>query len=132
METKRVIKLAADICKESVEISKDVKEQQNIVRKDIQYMYDVILRANISELRNCNTYIANKYPDITLYTPFNYSLHVVPCAVVDAMSITQLQHSLLVAMGALNNMLSSYKLLRIIGGGAKIAVKQAIERALKQ
>lgn len=132
METKKVIKLATDICKESVEISKDVKEQQNIVRKDIQYMYDVISRANINEMRNCNTYIANKYPDITQYTPFNYSLRVVPNVVIDAMSITQLQHSLLVAMGALNNMLSSYKLLRIIGGGAKIAVKQAIEGALKQ
>jgi hypothetical protein len=47
------------------------------------------------------------------------------------MSITQLQNSLLVAAGALNNMLASYKFLRTVGGGAKIAAKQAIEGALK-
>lgn len=50
METKDAIKLAADICKESVEITKDVQEQQNVVREDIQYVLDVILRANADEL----------------------------------------------------------------------------------
>lgn len=66
------------------------------------------------------------------FTPHNCFLTVVPSNVVEVMSITQLQNSLLVAAGALNNMLASYKLLRIIGGGAKIAAKQAVEGALKQ
>lgn len=131
METKDAIKLAADICKESVEITKDVQEQQNVVREDIQYVLDVILRANADELKNCNSYITNKYPDLTLFTPINCSLCVVPSSVVAAMSVTQLQNSLLVAIGALNNMISSYKLLRIVSGGAKIAAKHAIEGNLK-
>lgn len=131
METKDAIKLAADICKESVEITKDVQEQQNVVREDIQYVLDVILRANADELKNCNSYITNKYPDLTQFTPINCFLCVVPSSVVAAMSVTQLQNSLLVAIGALNNMISSYKLLRIVGGGAKIAAKHAIEGNLK-
>ena len=131
METKDAIKLAADICKESVEITKDVQEQQNVVREDIQYVLDIILRANADELKNCNSYITNKYPDLTQFTPINCSLCVVPSSVVAAMSVTQLQNSLLVAIGALNNMISSYKLLRIVGGGAKIAAKHAIEGNLK-
>ena len=57
--------------------------------------------------------------------------HIVPSSVVAAMSVTQLQNSLLVAIGALNNMISSYKLLRIVSGGAKIAAKHAIEGNLK-
>ena len=131
MEAKDAIKLAAEVCKESVEISKDIKEQQDIVRQDLQHIFDAVLRANAEELKACNSYITNKYPDLTQFTPANCFLSVVPSNVVEAMSVVQLQSSLLVAAGALNNMLASYKLLRIIGGGVKIAAEQAIEGNLK-
>lgn len=132
METKDAVKLAVDILKESAQITKEVQEQQNIVRDDIQYILRVILEANAEDLKTCNTYIAARYPDITQYTPFNCSLCMVSSSAIDAMSITQLQDSLLVVIGALNNMLSSYKLHRIIDSGAKIAVKHAVEGTLKQ
>ena len=132
MNNRDGIKLFADACKESVEISKDIKEQQDIVREDVQNILSVILRANVEELKACNSYITNKYPDIIQFTPYNCSLCIVPSSVVAAMSVTQLQNSLLVAIGALNNMISIYKLLRIVGGGAKIAIQQAVEGALKQ
>ena len=131
MDNQDGIKLFADACKESFEVAKDVKEQQDIVREDLQHIFNVVLRANAEELKACNSYITNKYPDLTRFTPTNCFLTVVPSDVVEAMSVLQLQNSLLVAAGALNNMLANYKLLRIVCGGAKIAVKQAIEGALK-
>ena len=97
----------------------------------MQHIFNAVLRANAEELKTCNSYITNKYPDLVQFTPYNCFLTVVPSNIVEGMSITQLQNSLLVAAGALNNMLASYKFLRIIGSGAKIAAKQAIEGALK-
>jgi len=132
MDNRDGIKLFADACKESFEVAKDVKEQQDIVREDLQHIFNAVLRANVEELKVCNSYITNKYPDLTQFTPHNCLLTVVPSNVIEGMSVIQLQNSLLVAAGALNNMLASYKLLRIIGGGAKIAAKQAVEGALKQ
>ena len=131
MDNQDRIKLFADACKESFEVAKDVKKQQDIVREDLQRIFNVVLRANAEELKTCNSYITNKYPDLTQFTPHNCFLTVVPSNVVEDMSITQLQNTLLVAAGALNNMLASYKFLRIIEGGAKIVVKQAIEGTLK-
>lgn len=132
MDNQDRIKLFADACKESFEVAKDVKEQQDIVREDLQHIFNTVLRANAEELKTCNSYITNKYPDLVQFTPHNCFLTVVPSNIVEGMSITQLQNSLLVAAGALNNMLASYKFLRIIGCGAKIAAKQAVEGMLKQ
>lgn len=132
MDNQDRIKLFADICKESFEVAKDVKEQHDIIREDLQHMLNAVLRANVEELKTYNSYVINKYPDLVQFTPHNCFLTVVPSSVVEVMSVTQLQNSLLVAAGALNNMLASYKLLRIVGGGVKIAAKQAIEGALKQ
>lgn len=131
MDNQDRIKLFADACKESFEVAKDVKKQQDIVREDLQRIFNVVLRANAEELKTCNSYITNKYPDLVQFAPHNCFLTVVPSKVVEDMSITQLQNTLLVAAGALNNMLASYKFLRIIEGGAKIVVKQAIEGTLK-
>lgn len=131
MDSRDGIKLFAEACKETFEIAKDIKEQQDIVRDDLQHIFNVVLRANAEELKVCNSYITNKYPDLTQFTPTNCFLTIVPSDVVEAMSVLQLQNSLLVAAGALNNMLANYKLLRIVGSGAKIAVKQAIEGTLK-
>ena len=131
MDNQDRIKLFADACKESFEVTKDVKKQQDIVREDLQRIFNAVLRANAEELKTCNSYITNKYPDLVQFTPHNCFLTVVPSNVVEDMSITQLQNTLLVAAGALNSMLASYKFLRIIEGGAKIVVKQAIEGTLK-
>lgn len=131
MDNQDRIKLFADACKESFEVAKDVKKQQDIVREDLQRIFNAVLRANAEELKTCNSYITNKYPDLVQFTPHNCFLTVVPSKVVEDMSITQLQNTLLVAAGALNNMLANYKFLRIIEGGAKIVVKQAIEGTLK-
>ena len=131
MDNQDRIKLFADACKESFEVAKDVRKQQDIVREDLQRIFNAVLRANAEELKTCNCYITNKYPDLVQFTPHNCFLTVVPSNVVEDMSITQLQNTLLVAAGALNNMLASYKFLKIIEGGAKIVVKQAIEGTLK-
>lgn len=131
MDNQDRIKLFADVCKESFEVAKDVRKQQDIVREDLQRIFNAVLRANAEELKTCNCYITNKYPDLVQFTPHNCFLTVVPSNVVEDMSITQLQNTLLVAAGALNNMLASYKFLKIIEGGAKIVVKQAIEGTLK-
>ena len=63
MDNQDRIKLFTDACKESFEVAKDVKEQQDIVREDLQHIFNTVLRANAEELKTCNSYITNKYPD---------------------------------------------------------------------
>ena len=124
-------KLVLDICNEYAIISKDVKEQQKQVREDIQIILNAILHANKEDLKSCNSYVTNKYPDIVQFTPNNCCLSIVSYNVIEEMSVLQLQITLLVVIGALNNMLSNYKLSRVLEGGTKILIKQAIEGSLK-
>lgn len=127
MDDKKGIKLVVDACKESIAISKDIQEQNNIIRKDMQYILEVIVRGDAEEMRYCNAYITNRYPDITQFAPCNCFLSVVSYNVVESMSLDQLQSSLLVAVGALNNMLECYKFVRIVIGGVKFVADQAVE-----
>ena len=61
MDDKKGIKLLVDACKESIAISKDIQEQNNIIRKDVQYILEVVVRGDAEEMRYCNAYYHANY-----------------------------------------------------------------------